>query len=92
MEKKLRTKFTFLSVCAFFIALMLISSALIYANYNKIVKQADSTLERIINSGGKFGMPKDNDDDDKDDERKHSPDDKDDDEKPDAEEDRKSVV
>ena len=86
MEKKLRTKFTFLSVCAFFIALMLISSALIYANYNKIVKQADSTLERIINSGGKFGTPKDNDDDDKDDERKHSPDDKDDDEKPDAEE------
>ena len=58
MEKKLRTKFTILSVGAFFIALGLISSALIYANYSKIVKQADSMIERIISYDSEFDMPK----------------------------------
>ena len=50
MEKKLRTKFTFLSVCAFFIVLILISSALIFANYRKLVQKADSNLAAITNN------------------------------------------
>lgn len=52
MEKRLRTKFTFLSVCAFFIVVILISSALIFANYSKLVDQADSSLAKIINNMG----------------------------------------
>lgn len=52
MEKKLRTKFTFLSISAFFIALILISAALIFANYSKLVDQADSSLAKIINNMG----------------------------------------
>lgn len=52
MEKRLRTKFTFLSVCTFFIVLILISSALIFANYSKLVDQADSSLAKIINNMG----------------------------------------
>ena len=48
MEKKLRTKFTFLSISAFFIALILISAALIFANYSKLVDQADSSLAKSI--------------------------------------------
>lgn len=52
MEKRLRTKFTFLSICAFFIALILISAALIFANYSKLVDQADSSLAKIINNMG----------------------------------------
>lgn len=68
MEKKLRTKFTFLSVCAFFIVLVLISSALIYANYSKLVEQADSSLSNIINNSDELDMQEkqsEEDDDDK---------------------------
>lgn len=85
MEKKLRTKFTILSVAAFFIVLLLISTALIYANYSRVTSQADSTINKIINNGGYFGPPEvDSDEDDDDD--KPSREDMTSDERADAEE------
>ena len=62
MEKKLRTKFTFLSVCAFFIALILISSALIFANYSKLLQKADSNLAAITNNLAQAESGDDDDD------------------------------
>lgn len=67
MEKKLRTKFTFLSISAFFIALILISAALIFANYSKLVEQADSSLSNIINNSDELDMQEKQSEDDDDD-------------------------